>query len=147
MMDYENIPLYWINRLGFQARKELSRLFRASGYDVSPEEWAILLVLWSKGPLSPGAISELTIKDRTTVTRLADAMVRKGLVVRREDPEDRRKLLVDVSEKGAVLERHLVPLAQKLVARVLAGIPDTDIEITLKTFRKMSANLRDGPEG
>ena len=39
-------------------RKELARRFDAAGHAVSPEEWAALMVLWSKGPQSPGALSE-----------------------------------------------------------------------------------------
>ncbi|MFT5343017.1 MAG: DNA-binding MarR family transcriptional regulator, partial [Paracoccaceae bacterium] len=75
MDDYENIPLHWINRLGFVVRKELVRRFQDNGFDVVPEEWAILLILWSKGAQTPSVLADATIRDRKTVTRLLDGMV------------------------------------------------------------------------
>ncbi|SDX36212.1 hypothetical protein [Roseicitreum antarcticum] len=66
-MDHEEIPLHWINRLGFLVRRALGDQFRAAGHPVSPEEWAILLVLWKYGPRTPGALADVTIKDRTTI--------------------------------------------------------------------------------
>ena len=63
---------------------------------------AILLVLWSKGPQTPGALADVTIKDRTTVTRLIDAS-------RSERPG--HKYLVcnaDEMEPGTFKDRYLL---------------------------------------
>lgn len=76
-MDYTDLPFYWINRLSFLSRKELSQRFDDAGHSISPEEWALLLVLWRKGSQAPSALSEEIIKDRTTVTRLIDGLVKK----------------------------------------------------------------------
>jgi DNA-binding MarR family transcriptional regulator len=146
MFDYEEIPLHWVNRLGFLTRKKLSALFGKSGHTVGPEEWAILLVLWQKGPQSPSALADVTFKDRTTVTRLIDAMVRKKLVTRTEDPVDRRRSVVTLSALGSNLEAKLVPTAQKLIKQALHGISPADIEITTRTLRIMTENLSVAPQ-
>lgn len=143
MFDYETIPLHWVNRLSFLVRKELGAAFRQAGHNISPEEWAILLVLWKQGPQRPSAIADLTLKDRTTVTRLVDAMVRKGLVERQNDEGDRRGNLVAVSLKGTDLEQVLVPIAQVLIARALEAIPPDDIATTTRTLAAMTRNLID----
>ena len=146
MFDYEEIPLHWVNRLGFLTRKKLSALFDKAGHSVGPEEWAILLVLWQKGPQSPSALADVTFKDRTTVTRLIDAMVRKKLVTRTEDPLDRRRSVVTLSALGSNLEAKLVPTAQKLIKQALHGISPADIEITTRTLRIMTENLSVAPQ-
>lgn len=146
MFDYEAIPLHWVNRLGFLTRKKLHALFGKAGHAVNPEEWAILLVLWQKGPQSPGAVAEVTFKDRTTVTRLIDAMVRKNLVTRTEDAVDRRRSVVSVSHRGKALGTELVPIAQRLIEQALAGIPAKDIETTTRTLRAMTVNLSAAPQ-
>ena len=141
MLDYESIPLHWINRLGFLIRKKLGVLFDKAGHTVSPEEWAILLVLWQKGPQSPSALADVTFKDRTTVTRLIDAMVLKKLVTRTEDALDRRRSVVALSARGEALEAELVPLSQSLIAQALVGISPEDIETTTRTLKAMVENL------
>lgn len=141
MFDYETVPLHWVNRLGFLTRKELGNRFRAAGVDVSPEEWAVLLILWQKGAQTPGALADVTFRDRTTITRLIDGMVAKGLVARGADPNDRRRSLVDVSDAGRALEAKLVSIARVLITEALDGIAPADIEATLRTLRKMTLNL------
>jgi DNA-binding MarR family transcriptional regulator len=139
--DYENIPLHWINRLGFVVRKELVRRFQDNGFDVVPEEWAILLILWSKGAQTPSVLADATIRDRKTVTRLLDGMVAKGLVKRTVDPDDRRKTRVQVSEFGLSLKDGLVGVAQGLIAQTLDGLSPEEIETTVQTLRRMTLNL------
>lgn len=146
MKNYEHNPFHWVNRLGFLSRKRLAHGFRVAGHSVSPEEWAILLVLWNKGPQTPSALADVTIKDRTTVTRLIDAMVRKKLVKRAEDPDDRRRSVVIVDTRGAQIKPDLVSVAQSFTETALDGIPKEDIETTLETLRTMAQNLHTGPQ-
>lgn len=116
-------------------------MFRKAGQSISPEEWAILLVLWQKGPQSPSTLADVTTKDRTTITRLIDAMVRKKLVNRTEDAGDRRRSVVEVSPHGTALKGDLVAIAQTLIEKSIEGIPPEDIETTTRTLRAMTENL------
>lgn len=141
MDDYETIPLHWINRLGFVVRKELARRFQDHGFDISPEEWAILLILWNKGAQTPSFLADATIRDRTTVTRLLDGMVAKDLVQRNTDPTDRRKMRVQVSDIGMSVKDGLVGVAQDLIGQTLDGISPDDAATTVQTLRRMSLNL------
>lgn len=141
MFDHETEAFNWVNRLGFLVRKEIAVRFRAAGHDISPEEWAILLALWKHGVLTPSAIAERTIKDRTTVTRLIDGMVRKGLAEREADAADRRRVFVRASARGTALKETLVPLAQALIAEATLGVPDKDLAITTRTLRHMTETL------
>jgi DNA-binding MarR family transcriptional regulator len=143
MFDYEDIAFHWVNRLSFLIRKELATRFLAAGYDISAEEWAILLVLWKKGPQHPGMLADVTIKDRTTVTRLVDTMARKGLVIRHEDTADRRRSVISASPLGASLQSKLVPIAQTLIAEASCDIPAEDIAKTTQTLRAMTGKLHD----
>lgn len=147
MLDYEKIPLHWVNRLGFLLRRELSAMFRAANHPISPEEWAILLVLWKRSPQTPGALADVTIKDRTTITRLIDAMVRKNLVNRAEDPKDRRRSVVAVTAHGMAVQDELVSIAQTLIDQALGDISREDIETTTRTLRAMTENLLAAPHG
>lgn len=141
MIDYEKIPLHWVNRLSFLTRKTLSQGFEEEGLIVSAEEWAILLILWSKGEQTPTALADVTFRDRTTITRLIDQMVKKQFVVREHDEKDRRRVLIKASEKGQALKDELVPIAKSMIATATSGISSQDIETTVKTLSQMTNNL------
>lgn len=141
MIDYEKIPLHWVNRLSFLTRKTLSQGFEEEGLFVSAEEWAILLILWSKGEQTPTALADVTFRDRTTITRLIDQMVKKQFVVREHDEKDRRRVLIKASDKGQALKDELVPIAKSMIATATSGISPQDIETTVKTLSQMTNNL------
>lgn len=143
MIDYEKIPLHWVNRLSFLSRKTLSQKFEDNGHSISTEEWAVLLILWSKGEQTPSALADVTFRDRTTITRFIDQMVKKGMVIREHDEKDRRRVLIKTSEKGRNLEQELVPIARDMIGTATKGLSPQDIETTIKTLSHMTHNLLD----
>lgn len=148
MFKHEDIVFHWINRLAFLSRSELAARFRAAGHAISGEEWALLLMLWAKGPRTPSELAQETVKDRTTVTRLIDAMVRKGLVTRSEDLADRRRSIITLSRHGEDLKHRLIPIAQAFIAEAVADVPAGELETTRRTLRKITETLtaRTGPD-
>jgi len=141
MMKFENISLHWVNRLGFLTRRELSDRFKAAGYNVSAEEWAVLLLLWRKDGLAPSELASNTVRDRTTVTRLLDGMEKKRLIVRIADEVDRRRSKVVLTEEGKQLEAKLVPIAKQLIELAHDGLSDDEQSQLVNLMKKMSHNL------
>lgn len=140
MIPDKQLP-YWINRLGFVLRRDLQNRFRDAGVRLGAEEWAVLLMLWQEDERTPGELANLTVKDQTTMTRLLDGMVRKGLVTRSPDKDDRRRVRVSLTEKGANMQATLVPLAAEMIAQSQRGISAEDLEITRRTLRRITENM------
>ncbi|MFV2038111.1 MAG: MarR family winged helix-turn-helix transcriptional regulator [Paracoccaceae bacterium] len=141
MFDFENLPLYWANRLSALARRELAMRFRAAGHDVSAEEWAILMLLWREDGQNPGEMSARTVRDPTTMTRLVDSMVRKGVVTRQADENDRRRSRICLTQMGRELQAILVPLAMPMINDAMRGISQADGEVAVRVLSRMTQNL------
>ena len=86
-------------------------------------------------------LTESTVRDRTTVTRLLDGMAGKGLIRRETDPDDRRGVLIWLTPDGAALKNRLIPVAQGLLARATEGITERELESCRETLSKFQANL------
>lgn len=140
-MDPTSLPHHWINRLSFLIRKDLQARFRKIGHAVTAEEWAVLLFLWQEDNRTPGELARLSVRDPTTMTRLLDAMEKKRLVERRIDPEDRRRMRVRLSPRGAEIRPALIAKAQELITKSVANIDPDDLQATLKTLTRMYENL------
>ncbi len=48
-------------------------------------------------------LAEATLRDRSTVTRLVDRLIRKAYVERKAAPKDRRQVIISVSDKGEAI--------------------------------------------
>jgi len=130
-----------INRTAYMMRQHLQEEFRNQKHSTTPEEFALLRVLWKKDGRRQGELADYAFKDRTTVTRLIDGMVRKGLLVRKLDPTDRRVVCTWLTRAGKSLENKLVPIAHDLVDYSTGDVSQSDIDITLRTLKVVQANL------
>lgn len=140
-MNFETIPLYWVNRLSALSRMELGRRFRSADLNVSPEEWAILMLLWRQDGQSPGDMAARTVRDPTTMTRLIDGMVRKGFVHRTVDAGDRRRSNIHLTEQGRALEKQLIAVAKPMIKTALKGVSQADADTTIRVLSQMVENI------
>lgn len=125
-----------------QLRSVTYKEFLEHGLELTPEQWIVLVQLWQKDGQSQSLLSELTLRDRPTMSRILDTMEKSGLVERHVDEHDARSRLVKLTRRGRALREKLVPVARALVARLEHGIPESDLETTHRTLSRMLSNLR-----
>jgi DNA-binding MarR family transcriptional regulator len=70
-------------------------------------------------------------------------MAARGLLERRAHPEDGRVRLIHLTRKGQQLKSKLVPLAERIVRKMVAGVDEEALVTTRATLRRMFANLAD----
>ena len=79
-------------------------------YDLSGEQYNVLRILrGQKGPANMSAIQERMIAKSSNTTRLIDKLLLKELVTREICPNNRRKMEVEITEKGLDLLKELDP--------------------------------------
>jgi DNA-binding MarR family transcriptional regulator len=125
-----------------QIRSATYKEFLGHGLELTPEQWIVLVQLWEKDGQSQSALSERTLRDRPTMSRILDTMEKGGLVERSVDEQDARSRRVLLTRTGKSLQAKLVPVAKKLVARLERDIPERDLEVTHRTLGHMLQNLR-----
>lgn len=137
----DNAIGFWIHRVYQATRNEMYRVFRAAGEDITPEQWAVLIRLWERDGQPQSELSESTFRDAPTMSRIIDGLEGRGVLERRAHPDDGRVRLVHLTRAGKALEKKLVPLAEKMVRELVAGIDDRALVTTRNTLRAMFANL------
>ena len=87
-----------ILRLG---RASAVRLGAALGeLGMHPHEFAVLHALWEAGPISQGRLAETLRVHPSNLVAVIDGLEADELVVRRRDPLDRRRYLVELTARG-----------------------------------------------
>ena len=69
-------------------------------YRLSISDWKVLAVLAVHAPMSATEAGKRTSLQPDKVTRAVDSLTEKGLVTRRRDPGDRRRIVLSVSPRG-----------------------------------------------
>ena len=136
----DNALAYWVHRFYEAARREMYRTFDQKGFDLTPEMWAVLVRLWERDGRTQRELAEATNRDAPTMSRIVNALGRRGLISRASDPGDARTRLILLTPRGRAARQTLVPVVKALVARFEAGIPQRDLETTRRTLRRLAEN-------
>ena len=103
--DLDVAPLQVLSRVSRLAR-HLDRARRAAftAHGLETWEFDVLSALRRQGPpyqLSPGALVRATLVTSGTMTNRIDRLAAAGLVYRHPDPQDKRGVQVQLTERGA----------------------------------------------
>jgi DNA-binding MarR family transcriptional regulator len=118
-VDYRALADFRYQVRTFLRRRELAA--RAAG--IEPQQYLVLLQLKGlegRGPATIGALAERLQVQHHGVVQLVDRLVRRGMVERRRDGNDRREVLVHLRPAG---QRILERLATYSVAELTAEGP------------------------
>lgn len=81
-------------------------------------QYVTMLVLWENdGPVSMGDLGARLHLDSGTLTPLIKRLVQLGVVERRRDPADERRVLVTLTEQGAALRQHACGIPARIFGR------------------------------
>jgi DNA-binding MarR family transcriptional regulator len=92
-------------------------------------------------PLSPTAIAERLIVTTASVTSLLDTLERRGLVERRPDPTDRRRLLIVITQDGKAIVDQFLPEVVALQTAALATLTEAQRRQLVELLATVGANL------
>ena len=101
-------------------------------------QYHFLRVLWEKDEITQRELANAVgMKESTTFTALA-GMEKQGLLTRKRDSNDRRKMTVRLTDKGRGLRSKLIPIAKAVNDGPLAELsPEqvSDLKSMLETLR------------
>jgi len=103
-----------------------ARSLADAGEEVTLTQYRSLVVLASRGPQGVAALAEAVAVTPPTASRLVDRLVKKGMVRRRTDRQDRRQVRIALTETGRNLIDAVSVRRRQEIAALLATIaPET----------------------
>lgn len=116
-------------------------MLRQHKIDLTPEQFLLIDLLWNQGPMSQLDLADQMQKDKNSVTKLVDAIERKGFVVRRQNPDDRRSNTLVLTEKAETLKPGAKQKGISILDKMLEGISEDELRSFLVTLRKLNNNM------
>jgi DNA-binding MarR family transcriptional regulator len=104
---------------------------------ISVRRWRLLAMLWDGGGMTIGALSRSILIEQSSTTRLVDRAVADGLVDKRADARDRRRVRVHITPAGRDYIADLIEDAAQVDRAIAAEVDPqatTELKATLRTL-------------
>jgi DNA-binding MarR family transcriptional regulator len=93
-------------------------------------------------PLTAGQIAERVLVRSATVTGVVDTLVRRKYVTRRADRNDRRRVLIAITDQGRKAMATANQQVHKTDAELIAGLSEPERERLIRLLGKLQAHIR-----
>ena len=135
-------------RTGSLLLAELSRRRRPYAEN-SVAGFQVLAIIEGEGqPLPPSVVAERMVTTTGTMTSLIDTLVRRGLVRRLPHPDDRRMLLIDITDAGRDMVDVVLPVTHRINKDVFQVLTEDERQRLLELLGRVQERLtviRDEP--
>lgn len=126
MVSDETIREFRRELRALERRVELALSEQSSCCGVTPAQCHALLTLQELGRASLGELAAALELDASTLSRTVDGLVKEGLALRREDPENRRRAIVSLSPAGEASAERINESCDRYYRGLLSSLPQAD---------------------
>ena len=135
---------FFVSRAHQLCGRVFEKLLKESGVEAfNGAQGRILYVLWEYGQLPMVDISKYTSLAKTTLTSMIDRMEESGLVTRTHDTDDRRQILVSITEKAQKYQDRYNEISDQMNAIFYNGFSEKEIKSLEKSLARIISNLEE----
>jgi len=142
LLSNENKYNLLAGRVPLLLNRFLSQNFKARGIHLTREQWSVLAVLWKTDGCSQQLIADTTSRDKPSITRLVDNLVKEGYVTREQHESDRRTNLIFLTEKGREVEIPVMEVVNETIDKATKGLNEMQIEVIRDAFQLIYDNIK-----
>lgn len=115
------------------------------GYGLSTGEFAVLMHLnATKEEINLSQVKHNTfLFSGASITKVAEKLLNKGFITRRENPKSRREKLVKVTPSGEKFTTKVLQAYRENYPKVLKGLSQSSKERLLKDLKTLFGNITD----
>lgn len=134
-------------KVSMAINRMLFRNFKREGLDITPEQWTVLAFLWKEDGVTQQKLCDATYKDKPSMTRLIDNLVKLGLVERHSSSSDRRSNHIYLTQNGRVIEERTNVAVLDAIETALDGIDDVGRERIRTVMKLIFGNIQQALSG
>jgi len=120
-LELENFLPYRLSILAQIVSESLHDLY-AGPFDLTVTQWRVMAALGRFAPLTASDVGQRIVMDKVAVSRAVASLMKRGLVERATDRQDRRRASLELSAKGRAMHARIVPIALEYEERLYAAL-------------------------
>ena len=140
-VDFENSIAPWLGKTVKIVEYFLQEQFKEHGLDLTKEQMVVLKRLHDEDGLSQNELAFLTLRNKSSLTRLLTKMEKKGYITRKQCKEDKRINKVFLTDNGRDVFRRTKPAINEMISTMEQNISISEKQQIIKTLKKIQTNF------
>jgi MarR family transcriptional regulator, negative regulator of the multidrug operon emrRAB len=132
-------------RLILHMGREMAATFeqKIRPFGLAEAEFRVLTTLFSQpdGVAHPGDLCSRAAQSPANMSRICDALVSRDLITRVLSAQDRRRMVLRITEQGEDLVRQLLPRLFGSLRVMLAEFSEQEQQLLISQLKRLHANL------
>jgi DNA-binding MarR family transcriptional regulator len=120
-LELENFLPYRLSVLAQIVSESLHDLY-AGPFALTVTQWRVMAALGRFAPLTASDVGQRIVMDKVAVSRAVAALMKRGLVERATDRQDRRRASLELTASGQAIHARIVPIALDYEQRLYAAL-------------------------
>lgn len=130
---------YVMNRVAHKIDYTLNELFKTWGITVA--QWTALRFIEEDAPLCQKSLAARMRKNQNTIKAMVDQLLKRQLIHREPDENDKRVMVLTLSDKGRALITEIAPKEDEINACVTKGLTEEEEKTMLALLTKIEASI------
>jgi len=140
--DPADCMYHLISQVRLVVTAELKKGFTGSGAEyIKPAYLGVLMSLWNRDGLKVVELGKCAGLEPSTMTGLLDRMERDGLLKRISDPNDRRSLKIELTEKGKENKKPVLAIVDQVQNSIFSNISDEETDTVTRVLKQVLTNF------
>ena len=128
-------------------RQYIQVKIKEHGINITFEMLEVMVCLWKKDGINQQELADLTLRDKSSMTYVLDNLVKRKMVTRVEDANDRRNKLVYLTKEGTNVKEQLNPWVAEGYAIAAEGLMEKDLQNGIILLNKMIGKMSSSFKG
>lgn len=131
----ENYICFKLNKV----RRKIHRYYESklATFNITPVQFYVLSALWDNDEIKFKDLALRLEMDGATLTGILDRMEKRGFIQRKADPDDRRSVLICLTDKSKELRPQMIEITQNLDKEFRDKVSDEEFNQLLKILDRL----------
>ncbi len=132
---------FLVTQIHHLGRRVFSELLKERGLNIGPGQGRILFALWQEDGVPINELIKKTLLRKSTLSELLDSLENAGHVKRVQSEEDRRKVLIELTEKTRQMLNVYIEVSVEMTKIFYRGFAAEEIDKFEEYLQRVLDNL------
>jgi DNA-binding MarR family transcriptional regulator len=132
---------FLVTQIHHLGRRAFSELLKERGLDIGPGQGRILFALWQEDGVPINKLIKKTLLRKSTLSELLDSLEGARLVRRVQSEEDRRKVLIELTEKTRQMLNVYIEVSKEMTNIFYKGFQPEEMDQFETYLQRVLDNL------